>query len=121
MFFVSKALTMAGASRRTSLKARLRPLAPVGGTVCPASPARTSRPQRMVSWTNERKISTVFSKIGPSLSWNPSAPCNRPCNSAQIRSSDQLSTFSVGSHWKYIRCTDGVRWLIRAKPRSEWL
>ena len=37
----------AGASRPTSATARLRPLAPVGGTMCAASPARKSRPCRI--------------------------------------------------------------------------
>lgn len=37
----------------------------------------------------------------------------------QILSSSHSATFSLGSHWKYIRCTASVRWLIRAKPLAE--
>jgi hypothetical protein len=53
---------------RTSLIARLSPFAPVGGTVCAASPAITSRPQRIGSATKLRNRNRVRSKIGPCLS-----------------------------------------------------
>ena len=93
------------ASTRTSARARFSPLAPVGGTVCAASPASSSRPLRIGVWTKERNGSTVRSMIGPSSSSKPSGPASRACSSLQIRSSDQASTSSSGSHWKYIRCT----------------
>ncbi len=44
----------------------------------------------------------------------------RRCNSVQIRSSSQSSTFSLGSHWKYIRCTVSLRCEISAKPYCEF-
>ena len=75
---------------------------------------------RMGSWTKLRNGSTAFAVIGPSWRVYPLTP-TRGCSSAQIRSSLQSSASSSGSHWKYIRCTVGVRWLIRAKPGSEWL
>ena len=59
-----------------------------------------------------------FWKIRPSFRRNPSSPATRACSSVQIRSSDQAFTSSAGSHWKYMRCTSGVRLLISAKPRS---
>ena len=61
-----------GAGRRgparagaTSATARLSPLAPVGGTMWAASPARKSRPCRIGVCTNERIGSTLLSVIGP--------------------------------------------------------
>ena len=55
------------ASTRVSARARLSPLAPVGGTVCAASPASSSRPLRIGVWTKERNGSTVRSITGPSF------------------------------------------------------
>ena len=49
----------------TSLTARLSPLAPVGGTMCAASPARNSRPWRIGSWTKLRIGVTDLAVIGP--------------------------------------------------------
>ena len=83
----------AGASRATSATARLSPLAPVGGTMCAASPARNSRPCRIGASTKLRIGSTLFSVIGPGVSCHPSWPCpSRTASSAQIRSSDQSAT-----------------------------
>ena len=99
--------------------ARFRPLAPVGGTVCAASPARNSRPYCMGSQTKLRNCSTSFLKMLPVLSVTPDG-ASRASNSSQIRSSDQSSTVGVGSHWKYSRCTFGDRVEISTNPRSEW-
>lgn len=74
----------------------------------------------MGSWTNERNCSTTLSKIGPRLSLKPSGPSRIESRWSQIRSSDQALTSSSASHWKYMRCTVGVRWLIGANPRGEW-
>ena len=56
---------------------------------------------------------------GPSVSLNPSSPASRVWSCSQIRSSDQVVASSVGSHWKYIRWTRSVRWLISANPPAE--
>ena len=93
-------------------------MAPVGGTVWAASPARNSFPWRMGAWTKLRNFSTILSMTGPSLSSKP-LPLTRLRKASQMRSSLQLFTSSLGSHWKYIRWTVSVRWLIRAKPLSE--
>ena len=53
--------------------ARFRPLAPVGGTMCAASPARKSRPYCIGSTTKLRMPVTPFSRIGPSSSVQPSS------------------------------------------------
>ena len=45
---------------RTSATARLSPLAPVGGTMCAASPARNKRPYCMGSVTKLRIGVTLF-------------------------------------------------------------
>ena len=45
--FSRSSAVSAGASSATSEMARLSPLAPVGGTMCAASPARNSRPCRI--------------------------------------------------------------------------
>ena len=50
----SSARSSTSASTRTSASARLRPLAPVGGTVCAASPASSRLPWRIGSRTKER-------------------------------------------------------------------
>ena len=65
----------ARASRVTSAIARFSPLAPVGGTMCAASPARNSRPCRIGVATKLRIGSTLFSVIGPCCSDQPSWPC----------------------------------------------
>ena len=49
----------------TSLAARFKPLAPVGGTMCAASPAKNIRPKRMGSVTKLRKGAMLFSMLGP--------------------------------------------------------
>jgi hypothetical protein len=48
-----------------SLAARLRPLAPVGGTIWAASPARNSRPDRIGSATKLRNGAMLLSIDGP--------------------------------------------------------
>ena len=70
----------ASASRRTSRTARLRPFAPVGGTMCAASPARKSRPCRIGSATKLRIGVMPFSSTGPSASVQP----GRPSRSLQL-------------------------------------
>ena len=62
----------APASTRTSATARFRPFAPVGGTMCAASPARNSRPCASARATKLRIGVTPFSRIGPSASGRPS-------------------------------------------------
>lgn len=76
------------------------------------------RPCCIGVWTKERKGSRVFSKIGPRLSVKPSGPATIASRWSQICSSSQSSTLVSGSHWKYIRWTVSVRWLISARPRS---
>ena len=49
----------------TSVAARFRPLAPVGGTMCAASPARNRRPKRIGSATKLRSGAMLFSIDGP--------------------------------------------------------
>src|SRR5215470_15519001 len=67
----------------TSARARLRPLAPVGGTIWAASPARNSRRQRMGEATKLRIGEMAFSVIGPSFKSHPGTMRRR-------RSSDQI-------------------------------
>jgi hypothetical protein len=55
--------------------------------------------------------------MGPSLSEKP-PPDTRVWSSSQIISSDHVSGSVAGSHWKYIRCSCSVRWLMSANPRS---
>ena len=105
------------ASTRTSAIARLRPLAPVGGTMWPASPARYRRPCCIGSTTKLRMPVTPFSRIGPSCSVQPSRPTRR-WSSSQMRSSDHAARSSSGRHCRYRRLSSGVRRLRRAKPRS---
>ena len=50
---------------RTSAAARFSPFAPVGGTMCAASPARNSRPKRIGSATKLRSGAMLFSIDGP--------------------------------------------------------
>src|SRR5699024_2946223 len=113
------ALIRAGARTETSAKARLRPLAPVGGTVWALSPARNSEPCCIGSVTAERNGSTVLSVIVPVLSSKPSGPATRDCSSVQIRSSDQSAASVPGEVWKYMRWTVSLRWEMSATPRSE--
>ena len=94
------------------------PLAPVGGTMCAASPARKSLPYCIGVDTKLRMPTMFFWKILPSVICQPSAVSTRACSSAQMRSSDQFSTESFGSHWKYMRWMFGERVLTSAKPRS---
>ena len=68
--------------------ARFMPFAPVGGTMCAASPARKSRPWRMGSATKLRIPVTPFSMSGPSFRVKPSAVSRVP-SSSQICASDQ--------------------------------
>jgi hypothetical protein len=77
--------------------ARLRPLAPVGGTMCAASPARNSRSYRIGSATKLRIGVMDFSRIGPSRSSHPSVVANLARSSVQIRSSGHASMSSSGS------------------------
>ena len=74
------------------------PLAPVGGTMCAASPARNSLRCCIGSTTNERIGVTPFSKISPSFSENPESSSNRALSSSQIRSSGHSSMSSSGEH-----------------------
>src|SRR5579859_6873448 len=55
----------------TSARARLRPLAPVGGTMWAASPARNSRRYRMGEATKLRIGVMAFSVTGPSSRYHP--------------------------------------------------
>ena len=49
----------------TSEAAKFKPFAPVGGTMCAASPARKSLPNRMGSVTTLRSGAMLFSSDGP--------------------------------------------------------
>jgi hypothetical protein len=109
----------ASASTRTSATARFMPLAPVGGTMWAASPARNSRPKRIGSTTKLRMPVTPLSRIGPSSRVQPSSVASRAWSSSQIRPSGQSSIGSSGSTWRYSRVSSGERMLCRAKPRSE--
>ena len=86
--------------------------------MCAASPARKSRPWRIGSHTTLLMPTITFCVIGPSFGSQPSRVARRARISAQMRSSDQRSTVSAGSHWKYMRCSVGDRVLTSAKPRS---
>jgi hypothetical protein len=99
----------------TSATARLRPLAPVGGTMCAASPARNSRPCRIGVLTNDRIGRIDFSVTGPVLSSQPSW-AKRVARLSQMRSSDQSSIFSDGSTCRYSRDTVGERIEYSANP-----
>ncbi len=71
----------ARASARTSATARFMPLAPVGGTMCAASPARNRRPYCIGSATKLRIPVMPFSSTGPSRSRQPSLVSSRRCSS----------------------------------------
>src|SRR5713226_4142833 len=79
------------------------PFAPVGGTMCAASPARNSLPACIGVETKLRMPTMFFWKIRPSVICQPSSVSTRAWSSDQMRSSDQASTESFGSHWKYMR------------------
>src|SRR4029450_6752282 len=63
----------ASASTLTPATARFMPLAPVGGTMWAASPARNSRPWRIGSTTKLRMPVTLLSRIGPSSRVQPAS------------------------------------------------
>ena len=94
------------------------PFAPVGGTVCAASPTIARRPLRSSCATKLRNRSTSRWKIGPSVRV---VPGTRACSASQISSSVSAFGSASGSHWKYMRCTVGLRWLMSAKPSGELL
>ena len=48
-------------------------------------------------------------------------PGTRDCSSAQSCSSENEFGSMSGSHWKYMRCTVGLRWLMSANPFGELL
>ena len=70
--------------KRTSAAARFRPLAPVGGTMCAASPAKKSFPQRIGSATKLLTAAMLFSIEGQSPS--PPPPTGRAGGAARRRS-----------------------------------
>ncbi len=59
---------------RTSATARFRPFAPVGGTMCAASPARNSLPYCIGSTTKLRMPVMPFCSTGPSCNFQFSSP-----------------------------------------------
>ena len=71
----------------TSVAARFSPLAPVGGTMCPASPARNSRPKRSGSTTKLRSGAMLFSMDGPVTRRSAASGSSRRRNSSQNASS----------------------------------
>ena len=76
----------ASASTRTSATARFMPLAPVGGTMWAASPARNSRPKRIGS--TELRMPVTPLSIGPSSRVQPSSVASRarfPLPDAPVR------------------------------------
>ena len=84
-----------GEHAHVARSARLSPFAPVGGTMCAASPARNSRPYCIGSTTKLRIAVTPFSRIGPSCSVQPSSP-RRVCSSSQIALVRPLGDVLVG-------------------------
>ncbi len=95
------------------------PFAPVGGTMCAASPARKSRPRRMGSATTLRIPVTLFSRNGPSLRVNPSAARRVP-SSSQTCASDQAAGSVSGGTCRYRRVISGLRIEYSAKPFGWW-
>ena len=79
----------ASARYATSLAARFRPLAPVGGTMWAASPARNSRPKRIGSATKLRSGAMLFSIDGPVTS--ASRPRRRGAGAARPRTRRRTS------------------------------
>ena len=73
-------------------------MAPVGGTMWAASPARKSFSCCIGSTTKERIGVTPFSKISPSFNENPPSSSKRALSSSQIRESGQSSRSSSGEH-----------------------
>ena len=67
-----------------SADARFSPLAPVGGTICAASPARNSRPYCIGAATKARTGVTPFWKMRPSLSSALSSSPRRMCSSSHM-------------------------------------
>src|SRR5918998_291504 len=91
---VRKRSTSPRVRTRTSATARFMPLAPVGGTMWAASPARKRRPWRIGSQTKERIWTMLFWKILPSVSVQPS-PVSRGAGAdegepALVEAVDQL-------------------------------
>src|SRR4051812_12938384 len=78
--------------------AEIQAFAPVGGTMCAASPARNSRPYRIGSTTKLRIAMMPFWKMRPWASFQPSPVSRRACSSSQMRASGQFFTSSFGSH-----------------------
>ena len=76
----------------------MRPLAPVGGTMWAASPARNRFPNRIGSATKLRSGAIDFSIDGPVTSWSAMNAGMRAVNSDQNRSSGQSSTVSSSGH-----------------------
>ena len=78
-------------------KATVEISAPVGGTMCAASPARNSRPNCIGSTTKLRMPVMPFSTILPSRNFQPSSVSSRVCSSCQMRSSGQPPISSSGA------------------------
>ena len=98
--------------------ARFIPFAPVGGTMCAASPARNSRPYCIGSTTKLRIWMMPFWKIGPASSAQPSLVASRACSSVQMRSSGQFVDRVGRIALKIQALNFGERVLTSAKPRS---
>ncbi len=79
----------------TSVAARFKPLAPVGGTMWPASPARNMRPKRIGSVMKLRSGAMLFSIDGPVTSFSRPSSSRRSFNSCQNAVSVHSSTLSV--------------------------
>ncbi len=94
------------------------PFAPVGGTMCAASPARNSRPYCIGTATKLRIGVIPLSSKGPSVNVKPSSVASRVCSSDQIRSSGHCAMSSSGATCRYIRVTSGERIECSAKPFS---
>ena len=77
-------------------------MAPVGGTMCAASPARNRRPWRIGSATNERSGATLFSIDGPVA--RPAAASGRQAARArsQNRSSRPVGHVLVDRHLQVV-------------------
>ena len=73
-------------------------MAPVGGTMCAASPTKNSLPQRIGSATKLRSGAIDFSIDGPVVIRAAIAGPMRVVSSLQKRSSLQSSTVSVNGH-----------------------
>ncbi len=73
-------------------------MAPVGGTMCAASPARNSRPKRIGSVTKLRSGAMLFSIDGPVTTCLAVSAGSRLFSSAQKASSDQPWMSSASEH-----------------------